>query len=162
MKSTLVFKLNLPAKRLFYPCISAFAPIKVNREFSFLFVGFSFNFGSGPKHLFAFQTWDSLHISISVLTYIFLSSCLCFSTRLSSQNLSFELFSQLSVSAIYCLFFLGFKIWVFNSQFLTRPDILFCRFPNFKHKKGYFMFYFDRPFNQMKFHIWCTVQQGMN
>ena len=45
---------------------SAIGPIKVNLEFSFSFAGCSF-FGSEHKHLFEFQTWDWIHISISDL-----------------------------------------------------------------------------------------------
>ena len=40
---------------------------------------------------------------------------------------------------------LGFKTWVFNSQFLTQTDIAFYRFPNFKPEKGHFLVYFNRP-----------------
>jgi hypothetical protein len=43
------------------------------------------------------------------------------------------------------LFFLGFKTGVFNSQFLTRPDISFSRFPNFWPENSYFLVYFNRP-----------------
>ena len=113
--------------------------IKVNLEFNFWFSCFSFC-GSGPKHLFGFQTWDSFHISISVSTYLSIVS-LC--TRLNSQNLRFELFfSALWVSNLELWgsnpIFLGFQTQVFNYQFLTQPDNSFSRFSNFRPEKGYF------------------------
>ena len=73
---------------------------------------------------------------------LFLSNCLCFSTRNFFRS---SLAQQSRIYGFQIIFFLGFKTRVFNSQFLTQPDISFCRFPNFKHEKGYFLVYFNRP-----------------
>ena len=109
-------------------------PIKVNLEFSFSFAGFSFSgldltiySGFKPEIHFICQFQFSQQLLIVSL---------CFSTRLSSQNLSFELFfSALWLSSLELWvsnsIFLGFQTQVFNFQFLTRPNILFSRFPNF-------------------------------
>ena len=70
--------------------------------------------------------------------------------KAQKSNSGFELFSLL----IIVLWFsnlelgfsnLGFKTWVFNSQFLTQTDISFARFPNFKPEKGHFLVYFNMP-----------------
>ena len=42
--------------------------------------------------------------------------------------------------------YLGFKTQVFNFHFLTRPEISFSRFPNFKPKNDNFLVYFNRPY----------------
>jgi hypothetical protein len=104
---------------------------KVNLEFSFSFTGFSFS-GLDLVFKFGFQTWDSIHISISVLTY-FSAIADCQSLvfyKAQQSNPGFELFSQLIIAFLPSnqesgLSNLDFKIQVFNSQFLTQTDISF-------------------------------------
>ena len=97
-------------------------PIKVNQEFSFFgFVQFQvcwtrFFFVFEPQHLFGFQTWDSLHVSISVMN-LFLSNCwlLVFvflqGSALKTRVLSFFLSSlaQQSRIRVFKFYFVGLK-----------------------------------------------------
>ena len=61
-------------------------PIKVNLEFIFSFAGGSF-FGSEHEHLFGFQTLDSIHISISVLTEKKVQNLACRKPKANNQKL---------------------------------------------------------------------------
>ena len=97
---------------------------KVTLEFSFSFPGFSF---SGLDLVFksGFQTWDSLHISIWLLTYFSaIADCkpLVF-YKAQQSNPGFEVFSQLIIAFLLSnqesgFSNLDFKTQVFNFQFL--------------------------------------------
>jgi hypothetical protein len=96
---------------------------------------------SGSKQLFGLQTWDSLYISISVISQQLLIVFDFYKAQLS--NPSFELFSLLIIALwlgnLELRFSnLDFKPHVFNSWFLTQTDISFFRFLNFKQEKKTF------------------------
>ena len=124
-------------------------PIKVNLEFSSSFFGFSF-LGLDPKIYSGFK--PEMHFIFQF--NLFFSNCwlLVFGflqgSAVKPEVWTFfpQLIIALWLSNIELWFLnLGFINYVFNSQFLTKADISFSRFPNFKPKKTHFQVYFNRP-----------------
>ena len=85
-------------------------PINVNLEFSFSFAGFSFSGLDQNIYVVSNPRFTS-YVCEFLFSQQLVIVCLCFSTRLSSQNLSFELFFS-------ALWLSNLELWVSTSIFL--------------------------------------------